>query len=510
MMAKPIGYSFLADFLKTGAFEQKRPAIIKSVTKVTEIQGVLAVPQIVAPKSDDPIEHLQFALKHEGIDLQATILALKRIDGIKVGQAFQDSPSSIYMRQIAYLWEVANKKVLADLGASTGTYIPLFDPKVFITGESVRNSRWRVDFNGIGTPRYCPTVRRTPELQQLLNNNVLQQAQEFIASLDKRILDRAVMWAYLSETKGSYAIEGENPSVSKAEAFATLLAQAHKRESINEEYLVALQNLTVTNPLDKAVQFRKQQNWLRNGLPGSIGITYLPPSEDQIMSIMDEVMGLANKDDQNIDPLVQGALSSFGFVFAHPFMDGNGRLSRFLFHKVVCSRGVLPDGMVLPISIAMKRNEGEYLSALESFSKPARALWSAQVIDEQHVDAKFNGDPDIYRYWDATACVNFGLRMAHQALEKDLRQESDFLQRFDAVYKAVNDEVDMNNNDLVTVVRSCLQNEGVLSKNRRKQLIDKGHPVALVDQIQDIVQRTVLQLSSQEETLSTWPRPQGF
>jgi hypothetical protein len=34
--------------------------------------------------------------------------------------------------------------------------------------------------------------------------------------------------------------------------------------------------------------------------------------------------------------------------------------------------------------------------------------------------------------------------------------ESAFLRRFDAVYKAVNDAVDMNNNDLVLLVRACL------------------------------------------------------
>ena len=299
------------------------------------------------------------------------------------------------------------------------------------------------------------------------------------------------MWAYLSETNGSYAIERESPSVSKAEAFATLLARAHLREILNEEYLVSLQNLAVSNPIDKAVQFRVQQNWLRNGLTGALGVTYFPPPKDHLMSIMEGVIELANNDDPIIDPLVRGALSSFGFVFAHPFMDGNGRLSRFLFHKVVCSSGKLPDGLVLPISIAMKRNEAQYLVALESFSKPARAQWKVLYVDDQSVDAQFNGDIDIYRYWDATHCVTFGLQMAQQALDRDLKQESDFLQRFDIVYKAVNESIDMNNNDLVVVVRYCLQNDGLLSNNRRKQLISKGHSVELIDKIQDIIRTSL-------------------
>jgi Fic/DOC family len=329
----------------------------------------------------------------------------------------------------------------------------------------------------------------------LLDANILQQANEFIASLNKHVLDRAVMWSYLSETQGSYAIERESPSASKAEVFASLLARAQHREILNEDYLVSLQNLAVSNPIDKAVQFRTQQNWLRNGLTGTLGVTYFPPPADHIMSIMNGVIELANNDDPIIDPLVRGALSSFGFVFAHPFMDGNGRLSRFLFHKVVCSSGKLQNAMVLPISIAMKRNEAQYLLALESFSKPARAKWKVLFVDDQRVDAQFNGDIDIYRYWDATHCVTFGLQMAQQALDQDLRQESDFLQRFDIVYKAVNESIDMNNNDLVVVVRSCLQNNGYLSNNRRKQLLSKGHSEALIDNIQDIIQSSISNFS---------------
>ena len=96
--------------------------------------------------------------------------------------------------------------------------------------------------------------------------------------------------------------------------------------------------------------------------------------------------------------LVISALTSFAFVFVHPFMDGNGRLSRFLFHKAVCQSEVLQQGLVLPISVAMKRNEGPYLQALKSFSAPARRLWEVTLIDDGHFDLRFKGDSSIYRY----------------------------------------------------------------------------------------------------------------
>lgn len=487
MYGKLIGYEFLKDLLNTSAFPLEQPARVSSVTKVTSTSDALAVPASVAPSSDEPLEHLQFALKHEGLQLQAVVLALKRVDGKDVGQAFQRSPSSTYLRQICYLWELANATSLKDLPAAIGPYTPLFDPKKFITGPSNRNARWRVEFNGLGGPSFCPTVRRTAELQALLDKNILNSANEFISGLDKAVLDRAVRWAYLSETQGSYAIENEAPAAGKAEAFAALLSRAHAPQRITEEYLVALQNMTVSNPLDKAVQFRTGQNWLRNALPGALGVTYLPPPPDVMMALMEQIMELANHTDTGIDPLVLGSLVSFGFVFAHPFMDGNGRLSRFLFHKVVCAHGLLPNGLVLPVSMAMKRHEDQYLQVLQSFSKPARDLWQITAIDDVQINAVFTGDADIYRFWDATDCVTFGLRMASEALDQDLRDESDFLLRFDIVYKAVNDAVDMNNNDLVLLVRACLQNGGMLSNNRRKQLLAKGHPAALLEHAEQIV-----------------------
>ncbi|MCK9213928.1 MAG: hypothetical protein WA134_07305 [Rhodoferax sp.] len=139
----------------------------------------------------------------------------------------------------------------------------------------------------------------------------------------------------------------------------------------------------------------------------------------------------------------------------------------------------------------MKRHGERYLQVLQTFSKPSRALWQVTAIDDVRIDAVFKGDPEIYRYWDATDCVAFSLQMASEALDHDLRDESAFLHRFDLVYKAINDALDMNNNDLILLVRSCLQNEGKLSTNRQKQLIAKGHPAALLEQAQQIVTATL-------------------
>ena len=146
--------------------------------------------------------------------------------------------------------------------------MPLFDPATFLTGPSQKFTRWRVDFNGLGSPQYSPSVRLTPEIKALLKEDILGQAREFIRSIDPEMVQRAVCWAYLSETEGSYAIEREAPTGNRTEAFARLLARAHEEEQLTEDYLAALQNLTVQSAIDKtgcggtaaSLTFRQRQH----------------------------------------------------------------------------------------------------------------------------------------------------------------------------------------------------------------------------------------------------------
>lgn len=238
---------------------------------------------------------------------------------------------------------------------------------------------------------------------------------------------------------------------------------------MDEDYLVELQNAVLTNPFDLAASFSFQQNWLRGPLRGAAGITYIPPPPQLLQTLMEGVLSFANELPRVIDPLVAASLASFGFVFAHPFMDGNGRLSRFLFHYALCQSGQLTHGLLLPVSVAMKRNESDYLKALQSYSLPMRRHWDVRWISDEQYDLRFNGDDSLYRYWDATEAVTFGLNMAHQALEHDLGEETKFLDRFDRAYQLVNEQFDVRGNDLTTLTLSCLQHNAILSKNRRQQ-----------------------------------------
>lgn len=476
-----IGYDYLITRLGLDTPALRRPARIRPLTRVGMEADHIGIPNATAPKTEDPIDHLVFALKHEGTNLGVLMPALRKIAGSDIVREVRRTPTGAYARWLGYLWEKANKAELTDLPAIGGWVPLLFDQQRYITGLPQRNAKWRVDFNGLGTINYCITVERSAAIQAGIDSKLPQRVNDYASNLTNVMRDRTVAWAYLSETRDSFAIEREEPSELKKTAFVNLLRQAHEARDLTEDYLTSLQQATVSNRLDVAFSFRTQQNHLQRGLLGSAGVTYVPPPPEIATELMGELMGFANALPQNLDPIVAAAVISFGFVFIHPFMDGNGRLSRFLFHHTLCRTRALPNGLILPVSVAMKKNEDGYLNALQSFSGAAREAWQVKWVDGDNYAFKYqwNDDFDVYRYWDATACVEFSYRMAEQALAVELRQETEFLLRYDKIYRAVSEKYDLRQSDLATLIIMTLENNGRVSKNRRKQYGERVAPEVL-------------------------------
>src|SRR5438477_11578419 len=100
-----IGYELLRQSLRLTAFPPDRPALVKPVTRIEPTDAFLAVPRHVAPDTDDPVEHVLFALKHEGTDLQILAQALPKIDPASLLAALRRSPTGAYIRTACYLWE---------------------------------------------------------------------------------------------------------------------------------------------------------------------------------------------------------------------------------------------------------------------------------------------------------------------------------------------------------------------------------------------------------------------
>ncbi len=488
-----VGYAWIQaqggapDFLGT---HRARLAPVNRIERMED--GSLLVPTRQAPQPS-LLQHALFAIKHEGIRLDLLVSALRRMPPDELVAFVGATPNSIYGRKLGHLWERLHQKRLPHLpdpGVAAG-YAPLFDPALHFVGHTRRDARWRIAFNGLGDLDFCPVVRKTPALQALIDKDILGQAQHFAQSVDANMLERALNWAYLSETEGSFAIEGETPTEDKASRFAALLRRAHEQRPLTEDLLVELQNAAITNPYDQAVQFRTEQNRLQRDVPGAAGIAYVPPAPELAVSLMNGLMRLANQRPPELDPLVHAAVTSFAFVFIHPFMDGNGRLSRFLIHHCLGQSGRLPPAFLLPISVAMKKHEAAYLEALTSFSKPARQLCQVTWAGDEHYTYEWKPEADTwFRYMDLTEAATFTLSMAEASLDTHMRKEVEFLDLFDRVKRHINERHDLRGSDLATLIVTIYQNGGVLSANRRKRYADRVQAHVL-DAIEEAVSRAM-------------------
>jgi hypothetical protein len=95
-----VGYDFLCQSLRLTAFPPERPALIKPVTRIEPTDTFVAIPRHVAPDTDDPVEHVLFALKHEGTDLQILAEALPKIDAASLLAALRRLPTGAYIRTV--------------------------------------------------------------------------------------------------------------------------------------------------------------------------------------------------------------------------------------------------------------------------------------------------------------------------------------------------------------------------------------------------------------------------
>lgn len=82
-----------------------------------------------------------------------------------------------------------------------------------------------------------------------------------------------------------------------------------------------------------------------------------------------------------VPAIIHAAAISYGFVFMHPFEDGNGRIHRFLIHNILFLRGAIPKGLMFPVSAAMLKNPALYDYSLEAFSSPLMRLVEYDLDD---------------------------------------------------------------------------------------------------------------------------------
>lgn len=422
------------------------------------------------PKSYLPIGvmgNLRFAMRYEPIDLGVLNAAYSSLDVPELEEWIRSEPTGIFARRAWYLYELLTQKTLDVPDVAPSGYVDLLDEDMHVTGSVVRARRQRVNDNLLGNRFYCPLVRRTETLKTFQKLDLAKEARGIVEGCDPAILARAVHYLFTKETKSSFAIEGEVPSRDRTARFVAALESASGLDTGSKEAFVRLQN-SIVDARYAQKDWRTTQNYVSQTLPDyTEDVHFVCPKPEDVPLLMDswmEMEGRVVKTDKT-DPVVAAAAAAFGFVFIHPFEDGNGRIHRFLVHHILARLGFTPNGLLFPVSAAMLRNRAAYDRVLEQYSGSILPFINFQVDSEGGMTVR-NATAHLYRFFDATAQAEYLYRCIQETIRKDLREEIGFLAVFEGAVRRVLDIVDMPDRRASLLVRLILQNKGRLSKSK--------------------------------------------
>ena len=433
-------------------------------------------------------DHLEFALKYDGTNLGILSGLFFRLNASDLASWVKNKPTGKYTRRIWFLFEYITGTRLPLDDLAQGNYIELLEPQeYFVTSPGTRVKRQRVVNNLPGNREFCPAVRRTDVLSSIEGTDIYGKCSKLISSYPDSTVKRALNYLYSKETKSSFEIEHLKPSASRAERFIAALEMATWQDFCNRDDLIELQN-KIVDARFREPDYRTSQNYIGEMISfRDQRIHYVCPRPDDIHSLMRGLISAHQKmleKASSLPAVVHAAMVVFGFVYLHPFEDGNGRIHRFLIHNILFLKKAVPAGLMFPVSAAMLRNKALYDSALESFSRPLLKLlkYDLNELGEMTVDGN---NADFYRYIDMTAQAEALFEFVKITVDTELEGELDFLMRYDTARNAVREIVDLPDQRMDLLLNFCMQNKGRLSPGRRKQHFSflTDHEVSAIEEV---------------------------
>ncbi|MEP4379780.1 MAG: Fic family protein [Alphaproteobacteria bacterium] len=464
--ATPAGYSALIDAYRLAV---PLPRILSATGehhRVTEENSWRILTPRHAPHPT--LEgHLTFALKYEGLDLAVLKRLFFATGPDKIEALIREKPTGAYARRIWFLYEWLTGQTLDLPDASAGRYVPVVDPTLQYASEGENAARYRVRNNLPGSPEFCPLVARTDRLEQFTGLDLPKRARDIVADVPRDLLARTAAFLLLKDSRSSYAIEGEAAPQDRIQRWGRAIAEAG-RQPLDREELLRLQKIVIGDARFVKLGFRQEGGFVgehdrdsRLPLPDHVSARHedLP---DLLTGLIDFGHGAA----RTLDPVMAAAILAFGFIYIHPFDDGNGRIHRYLIHHVLSERGFNPPGVVFPVSAAILEQIDTYRRVLESYSERLLPFIEWEATEQFNVRV-LNDTGDFYRFFDATPHAEFLYACVRKTIEEDLPNETEFLRRYDEFRTRVEALIDMPERLIDLLFRFLHQNEGRLSNRAR-------------------------------------------
>jgi hypothetical protein len=152
---------------------------------------------------------------------------------------------------------------------------------------------------------------------------------------------------------------------------------------------------------------------------------HISARHEDLPELIEGLVAFGSEPFGELDPVIVAACLAFGFVYIHPFEDGNGRIHRYLIHHVLAEQSFNPPELVFPVSSVMLREIDIYRSVLETHSRAILPFIKWRATDQRNVEV-LDDTADFYRFFDATPHAEFLYHCVEETIEKDLPQETGF------------------------------------------------------------------------------------
>jgi hypothetical protein len=345
--------------------------------------------------------HLLFALKYEGLNLLILGALCTQMEAEQWTERINDQPQSKYWRRIWFLYEQLTKVQLSVPDLTQGAYVLLLDPNVqYATERFSLEKRYRIKNNLPGVLGFCPLIHRLKEIDAFLNTSV----DGFLLKQSSAShLLRAISFVSLGDSRSSFEIEGERTNRNHELLWANTIADS-AQQTLSISLLENLQKTVLSTNTKLALGLRT-----KDGFVGIHDRNTASPQPEHISARWQDVEPLLaallsmrqRQADFGYHPVLSAASLAFGFVFVHPFADGNGRVHRYLIQHVLLKSAWPQPGFILPISEAILAMMHEYASVLRSWSHAMLPYIKWEETSDHNVQVT-NQTDQLYRYFDAT------------------------------------------------------------------------------------------------------------
>jgi Fic/DOC family protein len=412
--------------------------------------------------------HLTFALKYEGLDLAALKRLFLAVDAEEIAGLVRVTPTGLYTRRIWFLYEWLLGRELDLPSAGKIAYVEAVDTSLQYAGRTRNSARHRVRDNLPGTPEFCPLVFRTAALDGFIAQDLKERARAAVSNVSADLIARAAAFLLLKDSRSSYVIEGERPPPDRIQRWGRVIGEAG-RAPLDESELLRLQRIVIGDARFVKLGLRAEGGFVgehdrETQRPIPVHISARP---EDLSSLIRGLIAFDRAAESGLDPVIAAAALAFGFVYIHPFEDGNGRIHRYLMHHVLARRGFNPPGMHFPVSAAILESIDEYRRVLESYSGRLLPVVAWEPTAQGNVRV-LNDTGDFYRFFDATPHAEFLYACVRKMIDEDLPNETSFLKNFDRFRTGVVNMLEMPERTLDNLFGFLRQNGGRLSKRARE------------------------------------------